>query len=92
MVKLIKKWLGIADIEEAIDDVKDDVSTTHNEYTDLYDTTETRYEDMKKEIAELKAQIAEFQITLDLLKDDGITTRADVIDEWFNGKGAEVNG
>ena len=92
MVKLIKKWLGIADIEEAIDDVKDDVLTTHNEYTDLYDTTETRYADMKQEIAELKAQIAEFQLTLDLLKDDGITTRADVIDEWFNGKGAEVNG
>ena len=92
MVKLIKKWLGIADIEEAIDDVKDDVSTTHNEYTDLYDTTETRYEDMKKEIAELKAQITEFQLTLDLLKDNGITTRADIIDEWFNGKGAEVNG
>lgn len=85
MVKLIKKWLGIADIEEAIDDVKDDVLTTHNEYRDLYDTTEKRYED-------LKAQIAELQITLDLLKDGGITTRADIIDEWFNGKGAEVNG
>ena len=85
MVKLIKKWLGITDIEEAIDDVKDDVLTTHNEYTDLYDTTEKRYED-------LKAQIAELQITLDLLKDGGITTRADIIDEWFNGKGAEVNG
>lgn len=92
MVKLIKKWLGIADIEEAIDDVKDDVSTTHNEYRDLYDTTETTYLNLKQEIAELKAQITEFQLMLDLLKDDGITTRADVIDEWFNGKGAEVNG
>ena len=43
-------------------------------------------ENMNNEIADLKAQITEFQLTLDLLKDNGITTRAEVIDEWFNGK------
>ena len=92
MVKLIKKWLGIAEIEEAIDDIKDDVETTHNEYRDLYDTSETRYEAIKNEMADLKAQITEFQLTLELLKDNGITTRADVIDEWFNGKEVSDNG
>ena len=92
MVKLIKKWLGISEIEEAIDDVKDDVETTHNEYRDLYDTSETRYEDIKNEMADLKAQIAELQLALELLNDNGITTRADVIDEWFNGKEAVTNG
>lgn len=92
MVKLIKKWLGIAEIEETIDDVKDDVETTHNEYRDLYDTSETRYEAIKNEMADLKAQITELQLALELLNDNGITTRADVIDEWFNGKEAVTNG
>jgi hypothetical protein len=31
-------------------------------------------------------------MTLDLLKDNGITTRAELIDEWFNGKEVSDNG
>ena len=85
MVKLIKKWLGITEIEG-------DVETTHNEYRDLYDTSEKRFENMNNEIADLKEKITEFQLTLDLLKDNGITTRAEVIDEWFNGKEVSDNG
>lgn len=87
MVKLLRKWLGINKMDKELCELSDDIETTHNEYTDLYDTTEKRFENMNNEIADLKAQIAEFQLTLDLLKDNGITTRAEVIDEWFNGKG-----
>lgn len=86
MVKLLRKWLGINKMDKELCELSDDIETTHNEYTDLYDTTEKRFENMGNEIADLKAQIAEFQLTLDLLKDNGITTRAEVIDEWFNGK------
>ena len=86
MVKLLRKWLGINKMDKELCELSDDIETTHNEYTDLYDTTEKRFENMNNEIADLKAQIIEFQITLDLLKDNGITTRAEVIDEWFNGK------
>jgi predicted nucleic acid-binding Zn-ribbon protein len=86
MVKLLRKWLGINKMDKELCELSDDIETTHNEYTDLYDTTEKRFENMNNEIADLKAQITEFQITLDLLKDNGITTRAEVIDEWFNGK------
>lgn len=86
MVKLLRKWLGINKMDKELCELSDDIETTHNEYTDLYDTTEKRFENMNNEIADLKAQIAEFQLTLDLLKDNGITTRAEVIDEWFNGK------
>lgn len=86
MVKLLRKWLGINKMDKELCELSDDIETTHNEYTDLYDTTEKRFDNMNNEIADLKAQIAEFQLTLDLLKDNGITTRAEVIDEWFNGK------
>ena len=86
MVKLLRKWLGINKMDKELCELSDDIETTHNEYTDLYDTTEKRFENMNNEIADLKAQIAEFQLTLDLLKDNGITTRAELIDEWFNGK------
>lgn len=86
MVKLLRKWLGINKMDKELCELSDDIETTHNEYTDLYDTTEKRFENMNNEIADLKAQITEFQLTLDLLKDNGITTRAEVIDEWFNGK------
>ena len=86
MVKLLRKWLGINKMDKELCELSDDIETTHNEYTDLYDTTEKRFENMNNEIADLKAQIADFQLTLDLLKDNGITTRAEVIDEWFNGK------
>lgn len=92
MVKLLRKWLGINKLDKELCELSDDIETTHNEYTDLYDTSETRYEDLKKEMAELKAQVTEFQLTLDLLKDNGITTRADLIDEWFNGKEVSDNG
>ena len=92
MVKLLRKWLGINKLDKELCELSDDIETTHNEYTDYYDTSETRYEDLKKEIAELKAQVTEFQLTLDLLKDNGITTRADLIDEWFNGKEVSDNG
>jgi hypothetical protein len=86
MVKLLRKWLGINKMDKELCELSDDIETTHNEYTDYYDTTEKIFENMNNEIADLKAQIAEFQLTLDLLKDNGITTRAEVIDEWFNGK------
>jgi predicted nucleic acid-binding Zn-ribbon protein len=86
MAKLLRKWLGISKLDKELCELSNDIETTHNEYTDLYDTTEKRFENMNNEIADLKAQITEFQITLDLLKDNGITTRAEVIDEWFNGK------
>ena len=92
MVKLLRKWLGINKLDKELCELSDDIETTHNEYTDLYDTTEKRYENMKNEIADLKAKITEFQITLDLLKDNGITTRAEIIDEWFNGKEVSENG
>ena len=92
MVKLLRKWLGINKLDKELCELSDDIETTHNEYTDYYDTSETRYEDLKKEMAELKAQVTEFQLTLDLLKDNGITTRADLIDEWFNGKEVSDNG
>ena len=92
MVKLLRKWLGINKLDKELCELSDDIETTHNEYTDYYDTSETRYEDLKKEMAELKAQVTEFQLTLDLLKDNGITTRADLIDEWFNGKEVIDNG
>jgi predicted nucleic acid-binding Zn-ribbon protein len=86
MVKLLRKWLGINKLDKELCELSDDIETTHNEYTDYYDTSETRYEDLKKEMAELKTQVEEFRLTLDLLKDNGITTRAELIDEWFNGK------
>ena len=92
MVKLLRKWLGINKLDKELCELSDDIETTHNEYTDYYDTSETRYEDLKKEMAELKAQVTEFQLTLDLLKDNVITTRADLIDEWFNGKEVSDNG
>lgn len=92
MVKLLRKWLGINKMDKELCELSDDIETTHNEYTDLYDTTEKRFENMDNEIADMKAQIAEFQLTLDLLKDNGITTRAEVIDEWFNGKEVSDNG
>jgi predicted nucleic acid-binding Zn-ribbon protein len=86
MAKLLRKWLGISKLDKELCELSNDIETTHNEYTDLYDTTETRYEELEKKIAELTTQITEFKLTLDLIKDNGITTRADVIDEWFNGK------
>jgi flagellar capping protein FliD len=92
MVKLLRKSLGINKMDKELCELSDDIETTHNEYTDLYDTTEKRFENMDNEIADMKAQIAEFQLTLDLLKDNGITTRAEVIDEWFNGKEVSDNG
>jgi predicted nucleic acid-binding Zn-ribbon protein len=92
MVKLLRKWLGINKMDKELCELSDDIETTHNEYTDLYDTTEKRFENLNNEIADLKAQITEFQITLDLLKDNGITTRAELIDEWFNGKEVSDNG
>lgn len=92
MVKLLRKWFGINKLDKELCELSDDIETTHNEYTDLYDTTEKRFENMNNEIADMKAQIAEFQLTLDLLKDNGITTRAEVIDEWFNGKEVSDNG
>ena len=92
MVKLLRKWLGINKMDKELCELSDDVETTHNEYTDLYDTTEKRFENLNNEMADLKAQITEFQITLDLLKDNGITTRAELIDEWFNGKEVSDNG
>jgi uncharacterized coiled-coil DUF342 family protein len=92
MVKLLRKWLGINKMDKELCELSDDIETTHNEYTDLYDTTEKRFDNLNDEIADMKAQIAEFQLTLDLLKDNGITTRAEVIDEWFNGKEVSDNG
>lgn len=92
MVKLLRKWLGINKLDKELCELSDDIETTHNEYTDLYDTTEKRFDNLNDEIADMKAQIAEFQLTLDLLKDNGITTRAEVIDEWFNGKEVSDNG
>ena len=92
MVKLLRKWLGINKMDKELCELSDDIETTHNEYTDLYDTTEKRFDNLNNEIADMKAQIAEFQLTLDLLKDNGITTRAEVIDEWFNGKEVSDNG
>ena len=92
MVKLLRKWLGINKLDKELCELSDDIETTHNEYTDLYDTAEKRFDNLNDEIADMKAQIAEFQLTLDLLKDNGITTRAEVIDEWFNGKEVSDNG
>ena len=92
MVKLLRKWLGINKMDKELCELSDDIETTHNEYTDYYDTSETRYKDLQNQIAELKSQVTEFQLTLDLLKDNGITTRAELIDEWFNGKEVIDNG
>lgn len=92
MVKLIKKWLGITELEEVIKDVRDDVLTTHNEYTDLYDTSKTQYELLQKQLEELNKATEELRITIEILRDGDIATRAQVIDEWFNGKEADING
>ena len=69
-------------------DLNDDILTTHNEYTDLYDTTETRYKDFKKEMEKLQSQVKALKEELDILKDGGTSnvTPAKVIDEWLNGK------
>ena len=91
MVKLLRKWLGINKLDKELGELSDDVETTHNEYTDLYDTTEGRYNIIESKINELSSKIEEFQLILDLLKDNGITTRAELIDEWFNGKEATDN-
>ena len=95
MVDKIKIWLAEVIDElitakrikgiEKLDNIATDALINFNECNDKCDAT-------CKEVEELKEQIAQLKLEIDILRDGGIAVSpAQIVDEWLNGK-EEANG
>ena len=71
-----KKIIGI----EKLDNIATDALINFNECNDKCDTT-------CKDVEELKEQIEQLKLEIDILRDGGVAVSpAQIVDEWLNGK------